>query len=182
LLIARLGGSLADTFDPGLRRRGVPLTLAVFVVISFALLAVVSPSLKEITAAGVSGPTFLPWVAASWLWISIEAGLCEEYLFRAGLQSRLTAWIGSPLAAILATSVLFGLMHWPGLYLRGGPDVDGWSTDPLQVAAFTVATLSPLAVMVGVLWARTRSLVLVVLVHGAIDALPHTAEMIRAFS
>jgi hypothetical protein len=29
------------------------------------------------------------------------------------------------------------------------------------------------------LWARSRSLLLVVIVHGAIDALPHTAEMAR---
>ena len=57
--------------------------------------------------------------------------------------------------------------------------MDGWSTDPIQVAAFTIATLSPLSVSLGLLWARSRSLLLVVLVHGAIDALPHTAEMAR---
>jgi len=145
------------------------------------LLAVVSPSLQQIADMGVSGLALWGWVAASWLWVSLEAGLCEEYLFRAGLQSRLTAWLQSPLAAILLSCVQFALIHWPGLYLRGGPGVDGWSPDPLQVAAFTIATLSPLAIMVSVLWARTRSLLLVVLVHGAIDALPHTAEMIRIF-
>lgn len=180
-LIWRLGGSLADTFDPGLSRKRVGLTLAVFAAISFGLLAVVSPSLHEIAQTGVSRPAMFGWIGASWLWMSLEAGLCEEYLFRAGLQSRLTAWLQSPLAAILVTCVLFSLVHWPGLYLRGGPDVDGWSTDPLQVAAFTVATLSPLAILLGVLWTRTRSLLLVVAVHGAIDALPHTAEMIRLF-
>ncbi|HEV7233006.1 MAG TPA: hypothetical protein VGN36_02090, partial [Sphingorhabdus sp.] len=70
----------------------------------------------------------------------------------------------------------------PGLYLRGGPGVDGWSTDPIQVAAFTIATLSPLSVMLGVLWQRTRSLLLVVLIHGAIDALPNTAELVRVWT
>ena len=180
-LIAWLGGSLADTFDSGLKRRGVRLALAVFAALMFALLAVVSPSLKELSDTGTHGLAAFGWIVAAWLWVSLEAGLCEEYLFRAGLQSRLTAWIGSPLAAILGTSVLFALVHWPGLYLRGGPGVDGWSTDPVQVAAFTIAVLSPLSVMVGVLWARTRSLVLVVLVHGAVDALPHASEMVRAF-
>lgn len=180
-LIGWLGGSLRDTFDPGLRRRGVPLLLLVFAALMFALIGLLSPWLSELGATGVSGAPVLPWVMLSWLWMSIEAGLCEEYLFRAGLQSRLTAWFGSPLAAIVATSALFALAHWPGLYLRGGPGVDGWSTDPLQVAAFTIAALSPLAIMLGVLWARTRSLLLVVLVHGAIDALPHAAEMVKAF-
>jgi membrane protease YdiL (CAAX protease family) len=33
--------------------------------------------------------------------------------------------------------------------------------------------------MFGVLWWRTRSLLLVVLLHGAVDMLPHTAEMAR---
>jgi hypothetical protein len=27
--------------------------------------------------------------------------------------------------------------------VRGGPGVDGWSADPIQVAIFTIATLSP---------------------------------------
>ena len=114
--------------------------------------------------------------------MSVEAGLCEEFLFRACLQSRLTAWLRSPATAIVVTSILFGLAHWPGLYLRGGPGVDGWSTDRVQVAAFTIATLSPLSVSLGLLWARSRSLLLVVLVHGAIDALPNTAELVRIWS
>jgi membrane protease YdiL (CAAX protease family) len=122
------------------------------------------------------------WVLGSWAWLSVEAGLCEEFLFRACLQSRLTAWLQSPAAAIAVTSILFGLSHWPGLYLRGGPGVDGWSTDPLQVAAYTIATLSPLSVSLGLLWARSRSLLLVVLVHGAIDALPNAAEFVHIWS
>ena len=67
-----------------------------------------------------------------------------------------------------------------GLFLRGGPGVDGWSTDPIQVAAFTVATLSPLSISIGLFWARSRSLLLIVLVHGAIDALPNTAEFVAS--
>lgn len=181
LLIARLGGSLADSFDVGLHRRGVPLTLLVFSLICFALLSVVSPSLANLAATGVQGGAAVGWVALSWLWLSVEAGLAEEYLFRAGLQSRLSAWLESPLAAILIASTIFALAHWPGLYLRGGPGVDGWSTDPVEVAAFTIASLSPIAIMLGVLWARTRSLLLVVLIHGAIDALPNATEMIRTF-
>jgi uncharacterized protein len=180
-LITWLGGSLRDTFDPGLGRRAVPVTLLVFVAISFAMLSLVSPSLEQIAGTGVKGAEVLLWIGAAWLWMSLEAGLTEEYLFRAGLQSRLTAWLESPLAAIVLACVLFGLLHAPGLFLRGDPDTDGWSTDPVQVIAFTIATLSPIGIMLAVLWARTRSLLLVVLIHGAIDALPHTAEMIATF-
>jgi uncharacterized protein len=166
-------------FDTGHQRRGFWLALIVLSAAMFALLALVSPSLKQIAELNLSPAAAVPWVLASWIWISIEAGFCEEFFFRACLQSRLTAWLNSPAAAIFATSILFGLSHWPGLYFRGGPGVDGWSTDPIQVAAFAVATLSPLAVSMGVLWSRSRSLLLVALVHGAIDALPATAEFVH---
>jgi len=178
-IILALGGTLQGLFDSGIGRRGFWASLIALSALMFALLAVVSPSLGQIGALGLAPLAAVAWVFASWAWMSLEAGLCEEFLFRACLQSRLSAWLRSPATGIVATSILFGLAHWPGLYLRGGPGVDGWSTDPIQVAAFTIATLSPLSVALGVLWARSRSLLLVVLVHGAIDALPATAEMTR---
>ena len=82
----------------------------------------------------------------------------------------------------MITSVLFGLGHAPGLFLRGEPGVDGWSTDPLQVVAFTIATLAPLSLFVGFLYARTRSLLLCVLVHGAIDFLPNLPEFLKTWA
>jgi membrane protease YdiL (CAAX protease family) len=181
-IILALGGAVGPLFDSGLRRPGFWPALIVLSALMFALLAVVSPSLKQIGALGFAPAAAVGWVLAAWAWNSIEAGLCEEFFFRACLQSRLTAWLRSPMAAIVATSLLFALSHWPGLYLRGNPDVDGWSTDPVQVAAFTIATLSPLSIALGLLWARSRSLLLIVLVHGAVDALPNTAELVHIWS
>ena len=181
-LIVTLGGAVRPLFDSGLKRPGFWLAFVVLCVAMFALLALVSPALKQIGELGVAPAAAIGWALASWAWLSVEAGLCEEFLFRACLQSRLSAWLQSPAAAIVVTSILFGLSHWPGLYLRGGPGVDGWSTDPVQVAAFTVATLSPLAMSMGFLWSRSRSLLLVALVHGAIDALPNTADFVRMWS
>jgi membrane protease YdiL (CAAX protease family) len=181
-LVLALGGKLKDTARAGLRQRGVILSLIALSALFFALLTLVSPSLRNMSGVGLTFPSALFWVALAWVWMSLEAGLCEEYLFRAVLQSRLSAWLASPIVAIAITSVTFALVHWPGLYLRGGPGVDGWSTDPGQVAAFTIATLSPLSIMLGVLWSRTHSLLLVAVVHGAIDALPHTAEFAQIWS
>jgi membrane protease YdiL (CAAX protease family) len=181
-LILIVGGTVRWQFDAGMKRRGFWPTLVILCGVMFALLSVVSPSLKQIGALNLGPAAALAWVLASWVWNSLEAGLCEEFLFRASLQSRLTSWFRSPVSAIALTSVLFALSHWPGLYLRGGPDVDGWSPDPIQVAAFTIATLSPLSVALGVLWARSRSLLLVVLVHGAIDALPNALDLVRNWS
>jgi membrane protease YdiL (CAAX protease family) len=181
-IILALGGAIRPLFDSGVKRRGFWTTLIVLCALMFALLAVVSPSLKQIGAIGLAPVAAVAWVLAAWAWNSVEAGLCEEFFFRACLQSRLAAWLKTPVAAIVATSLLFALSHWPGLYLRGNPEVDGWSTDPIWVAAFTIATLSPLSIALGLLWARSRSLLLIVLVHGAIDALPNTAELVHIWS
>lgn len=178
-LLLALGGRVAPMWDSGLGRRGFRPALLVIGGILVALVAVASPSLRNIAALDLAPGVAAAWIAASFVWVSIEAGLCEEFLFRAGLQSRLQAWLASPAAAIALTSVIFALSHAPGLYLRGTPETDGWSTDPVQVAAFTIATLAPISVLFGVLWLRTRSLLLVVLLHGAVDMLPNTAELVR---
>lgn len=47
-----------------------------------------------------------------------------------------------------------------------------------QIIALSISALGPIAIMLGTLWDRTRSFLLVVLVHGAIDAMPYVQEMI----
>jgi uncharacterized protein len=53
--------------------------------------------------------------------------------------------------------------------------------DPFQVVAFTVATLSPVALLFATLWARTRSLLLIVLLHAAVDVLPNLPDFVRTW-
>jgi membrane protease YdiL (CAAX protease family) len=48
-----------------------------------------------------------------------------------------------------------------------------------QITALAVAALAPISIMMGTLWYRTRSFVLVVLVHGAIDTMPGVKGMIN---
>jgi membrane protease YdiL (CAAX protease family) len=118
----------------------------------------------------------------SFIWIALEAGLAEEFLFRAVLQTRLAAVLRSEVGAVALGALIFALAHVPGLYLRGAPGVDGYSTDLLQVVAFTIATLSPIAVLFGVLWTRTRSLLLVLLLHAVVDFLPNLAEFLETWT
>jgi membrane protease YdiL (CAAX protease family) len=177
-ILMALRAPLKPLFDPGIDRRGFWPTLLVMGAVLIGLLAAVSPSLANIAKLNPTTAVLVWGVTGAFVWNALEAGLCEEFLFRAVLQSRFAAWFNSNAAAIVATSLLFGLAHAPGLYLRGGPGVDGWSTDPIQVVAFTIATLSPLSILFGVLWARTRSLLLVVLLHASVDVLPFTSEFI----
>lgn len=182
VLLAALGAQVRPLFRAGVTQPGFWPPLIVLGAIILALLCVVSPSLKQIAGLHASTAT-LAWAApAAFLWLAIEAGLCEEFLFRAVLQSRLTAFLRTEVGAVAIGSLLFALAHAPGLYLRGNIEVDGWSTDPVQVAAYTIASLSPLALLFGTLWARTRSLLLVVLLHASVDVLPNLAEFVRTWA
>lgn len=179
LLLMLLGVRLAPLLQLGLSGRKFWRTLIVLGAIFLGLICVISPSLKNI--ADTDAPAAqLAWIApVSFVWIAIEAGLNEEFLFRAVLQTRLSAWFGSMWAAVLVMALLFGVAHAPGLFLRGGPDDDGWSTDPWQTIAYTFSVLSPMGLLFGLIYARTKSLLLVVLLHGLVDVLPNMAEFIR---
>lgn len=181
LLLKALGSRIAPIFSGGLPARLFWRVALVLGGLLIGLLAVVSPSLKNLAAVGPDAVTLAWAIPANFLFIAMVAGLNEEFLFRGVLQTRLAAVLGTALGAAPIAAVLFGLAHWPGLYLRGGPGIDGWSTDPWAVAAFTIATLSPLGVMLGVIYWRTRSLWLVVILHGAIDFLPSLPEFITTW-
>lgn len=182
ILLVALGAQLRPLFDSGLNRKGFWPVLTVLGLLLLALLSVVSPSLKEIGALHPTLATLAWAVPATFAWLALEAGLTEEFLFRAVLQTRLAAALRSETGAIVLGALVFALAHVPGLFLRGEPGVDGYSTDIFQVIAFTVGTLSPIAVMFGVIWARTRSLLLVVLLHATVDVLPNMAEFITTWS
>jgi uncharacterized protein len=180
-LLAALGAQLRPLIRAHANRPGFWPPLIVLGLIILALLSVVSPALKQIASLHASGVT-LAWAApAAFVWMALEAGLCEEFLFRAVLQTRLAAVLKSDVGAVVVGALLFALAHAPGLFLRGSPDTDGYSTDLVQVVAFTIATLSPIALLFGTLWARTRSLLLIVLLHAAVDVLPNLADFVRTW-
>jgi len=181
-LLLLLGARIAPLFFTRTRTFTFWFTLIVLGAIFVGLLSVISPSLQNIAATNAT-PSLLAWVApVSFVWVTIEAGLNEEFLFRAVLQTRLSAWFRSPWAGVIVTSLLFGLAHAPGLYLRGGLDVDGSSPDLLQVIAYTIAVLAPMGLLFGLIYARTKSLLLVVLLHGLVDVLPNMADFIRLWT
>src|ERR1700761_4327717 len=181
LLLAALGAKIAPLFNSGLKSPGFwPPLLALGAVI-LGVLCVVSPALSEIAALHASVATLIWAGPATFLWLALEAGLCEEFLFRAVLQTRLAAVLKTEAGAVVTGALLFALAHVPGLYLRGHPGVDGYSTDPMQVIAFTIAELSPIALLFGTLWARTRSLLLIVLLHAAVDVLPDIPDFVHTW-
>jgi CAAX protease family protein len=79
-------------------------------------------------------------------------------------------------------AVLFALVHVPGFYLRGGEQMARQAQGLGQIIALAIGAIAPIAVMMGILWQRTRSFLLVVLVHGAIDAMPAVERMIGTWN
>lgn len=177
-LLAALGAKVAPLFRIGAGQKGFWLTLVVIGALLLALQVVASPSLKEISALPPT-PELLAWaIPGTFVWLLLATGLCEEFLFRAVLQSRLTAFLRSDAGAVAIGALLFGLAHAPGLYLRAGAGEFGNYDNPLHVAAYTIAVLSPTGVFFGYLWSRTKSLGLVVLLHVCIDFLPNLADFV----
>ena len=157
----------------------------------FAVMAVALLALQALVGRGVQTIAALPepaWVVAAFVPLTValmclEAGLTEEFLFRVLVQTRFAAWMKSEVAGIVAMAVLFGLAHAPGYVLRGGHLFEGMAGPPsaLTAAAYSIASVSVIGFMFGVLWARTRSLLLVVLLHGLTDTLPNLAPTVRTF-
>lgn len=178
LLIRAVHGHLQGIFDPGLRRRGVLTTLSVFSGLMIVLVALLNSLFDQLSAKGLSASAAVGWIVAAWIWMSLEVGLTEEFLFRGLLQTRLKAWLNSAPMAIVLTAIVFALVHVPSSYLRGGASVAKQAATLPQIIALSIGALGPIAILLGTLWERTRSFILIVLVHGAMDAMPYVQEMI----
>src|SRR5690606_19892520 len=107
---------------------GTGRLLAVFVVMSlayFGLQAVFGRGLGTLAELAPAAATLAWAIPACWLWQVLEAGLAEEVLFRRVLQEKLSLATGSHVAAVAWASLLFGLAHAPGLWMRGGHLMEG---------------------------------------------------------
>ncbi|QQS39987.1 MAG: CPBP family intramembrane metalloprotease [Acidobacteriota bacterium] len=112
-----------------------------------------------------------------------EVGLVEEIFYRVILQSRLSAYFRSEAAGIAVASLIFALSHSPGLILRGGDAVGGAgpAPAPIETIAYTIATLTLPAVMFGIIWSRSRSLPVLVVIHAITDIPPSLPEFVKTF-
>ena len=119
----------------------------------------------------------------AFVWLVLEVGLTEEFLFRAVLQERLSAVFKSDLVGLFAMALLFGLVHAPGIVLRGAGIDEGLGASPdwFTAAAYTIAVQSVAAFLFGILWLRTRNLLLVILVHAATDLLSNAPDLFASF-
>ena len=116
-------------------------------------------------------------------WLTIEAGLVEEFFFRALLQSRLSAWFRSEVTGIVLMALAFGLAHAPGFIFRHAGTVEGLGPNPsaLDAIAYSIVTLAVSGVFLGIIWTRTKNLFAVMIIHAATDLFPNLSDFVRTW-
>lgn len=136
---------------------------------------------SELSTLAPSALTLSIALLGTFVWLLFEVGVVEEFFFRGLLQCRLAAWARSDAVGLVGMALLFGLAHAPGLYLR--PELTGEpvGTQPslLLAIGYAVVATSVTGFFLGVLWLRTRNLILLAIVHAANDLLPSLADTIR---
>ena len=117
------------------------------------------------------------------IWLLIEVGLVEEFFFRGLVQSRFAAAFKSEVSGIVLMSLIFGLAHAPGFIFRHAGELEGLGPNPsaLDAVAYSIVVLAVSGITFGVIWARTKNLFAVMLVHAAGDLLPNFGSFIRTW-
>ena len=107
----------------------------------------------------------------------------EEFFFRALLQTRLAAWFRSEVTGVALMALLFGLAHAPGFILRhaGLEEAIGANPSPADSIAYAIVVLSVGGILFGIVWARTKNLFAVMIIHAATDLLPNFAQFVKTW-
>ena len=170
--------------DFGLQRESLDALwgkhLPVVLVVSSALLAFqyfFGGAAAPIRQGKFSAHALLVGLPVCFAWLVVEVGLVEEFFFRALVQSRFAAWFKSEVSGVVLMSLVFGLAHAPGFIFRQAGSVEGLGTNPsaLDAMAYSIVVLAISGILFGVIWARTKNLVAVMLLHAAGDLLPNFA-------
>ncbi len=163
-----------------MNRRDAAIFALLFVMMMTFQIAFGS-GVRKIAETNLRGTSLALALIASFVWMSIEAGLVEEVAFRALLQTRLEDATRSAAGGIVISALLFALVHAPGLYLRTAGTGEAFTSPSLLHAiGYAITVLSPIGLFFGYLWSRTRNILVLLLVHGAVDAIPHVVEVARA--
>lgn len=129
----------------------------------------------------LSGQQLLLGIPILFLWDYLEVGLGEEFFFRGLLQNRLAVLLRSPWGSIFVTAFIFGVVHAPGMYLRGAGVIEGLGGAPslLTCISYCIAVQSVTGIFFGILWHRTRNLWILMGIHAITDLVPHLYGFVK---
>jgi membrane protease YdiL (CAAX protease family) len=127
-------------------------------------------------------PLFVGWPLC-FVWLLVEAGLVEEFFFRGLVQSNFAAAFKSEVSGVVVMSLIFGLAHAPGFIFRHAGEVEGLGSNPsaIDAIAYSIAVLAVSGFTFGIIWARTKNLFALMLIHAAGDLLPNFGAFARTW-
>ena len=117
------------------------------------------------------------------IWLFVETGLVEEFFFRTLVQSHLAAAFKSEVSGIVLMSLIFGLAHAPGFIFRHAGEVEELGSNPsaFDAVAYSIVVLAVSGLTFGVIWARTKNLLVVMLIHAAGDLFANFAGFVQTW-
>ena len=117
------------------------------------------------------------------VWLVFEVGLVEEFFFRAVIQSQLAAAFKSEVSGVVLMSLIFGLAHAPGFIFRHAGEVEVLGSNPsaIDAIAYSIVVLAVSGITFGIIWARTKNLFALMLIHAAGDLLPNFGTFVRTW-
>ena len=176
--------------DFGIQREGLRALrgnhLPMILVVGGALLAFqffVGNAAAPIRQGKFAACQLLVGLPLCFAWLIIEVGLVEEFFFRALVQSRLAAWFKSEASGVVLMSLAFGVAHAPGFIFRHAGTLEGLGAHPsaLDAISYSIVVLAVGGILFGVMWARTKNLIALMLLHAASDLLPNFAEFVNVW-
>jgi len=117
------------------------------------------------------------------VWLVFEVGLVEEFFLRAVIQSQLAAAFKSEVSGVVLMSLIFGLAHAPGFIFRHAGEVEVLGSNPsaIDAIAYSIVVLAVSGITFGIIWARTKNLFALMLIHAAGDLLPNFGTFVRTW-
>jgi len=164
--------------SPDLRKALTGKHLTIFLVMAFALAIFnyyAGSGARPLREGLASATQLLLGIPLLFLWDYLEVGLGEEFFFRGLLQNRLAVLLRNPWGAVFVSALIFGLVHAPGMYLRGAGVIEGIGGAPslLTCICYCIAVQSVPGIFFGILWMRTRNLWILMGIHAVTDLVPH---------
>jgi uncharacterized protein len=86
-------------------------------------------------------------------------------------------------SGIVLMCLVFGLAHAPGFIFRHAGEMEGLGSSPsaFDAIAYSIVVLAVGGVLFGVVWARTKNLFALMLMHAAGDLLPNFADFVKTW-
>ncbi len=160
--------------------------LLIFLGMAFALATFnyyAGSGAKPLREGLLTGNQLLLGIPLLFIWDFFEVGLGEEFVFRGIIQNRLAVILRSPWGAIFLSAFIFGVVHAPGMYLRGAGAIEGLGATPSLLASisYCIAVQSVTGIFFGIIWLRTRNLWILMGIHAVIDLVPHLYGFVKTW-